>query len=104
MELLQIVRYDQGGFFIEHYDAGGIGNVSSRLYTFLIYLNNVEEGGETTFTKINEIIKPEKGSCVIFKSTINDIILNKSAHKAEIVKVGYKCICTKWVHSRKLIN
>lgn len=104
MEQLQIVRYEQGGFFVEHRDAGEVGQTSSRLYTFLIYLNNVEDGGETVFPKIDQIIKPIKGSCVIFKSKNNNVILDKSLHKANVVNVGFKCICTKWVHCCKLAN
>lgn len=104
MEALQLVRYEQGGFFIEHHDAGVTGQLSTRLYTFLIYLNDVEEGGETFFSTINQTVKPEKGSCVIFKSTKDNKILQKSLHKGNEVKVGYKCICTKWVHSEKVTD
>ena len=31
-----------------------------RLWTALCYLNDVEEGGETRFTKLNIAVKPKK--------------------------------------------
>ncbi|XP_066520242.1 transmembrane prolyl 4-hydroxylase [Hoplias malabaricus] len=66
-EPLQVVRYEQGGHYHAHHDSGPVypettcthtllaANTTSpfqtscRYITVLFYLNNVEEGGETTF-------------------------------------------------------
>ncbi|XP_055069353.2 transmembrane prolyl 4-hydroxylase [Misgurnus anguillicaudatus] len=66
-EPLQVVRYDKGGHYHAHHDSGPVypetacthtrlaANTTSpfqtscRYITVLFYLNNVEEGGETTF-------------------------------------------------------
>ena len=37
-----------------------------RKYTFLIYLNDIFEGGETDFPKVNVKVKPRKGAAVLF--------------------------------------
>lgn len=66
-EPLQVVRYEQGGHYHAHHDSGPVypetacthtrlaANTTSpfqtscRYITVLFYLNNVQEGGETTF-------------------------------------------------------
>ena len=57
----QILRYEVGQQFIPHYDfmdensAGfrdELGGYGQRIATFLIYLNDDYEGGETNFPKI----------------------------------------------------
>ena len=39
-----------------------------RIYTCLIYLNNVIEGGETYFTELDHYESPEEGKILIFKN------------------------------------
>jgi len=111
MEPLQIVSYGVGGFFKPHYDpcTGDDkfcermnGKSGKRHATVLIYLNDVEEGGETCFTKLKKCIKPKKGKAVIFYSTDNDDkIIDTSEHAAMPVKKGEKWVCNKWVHLKK---
>ena len=54
-EHLQLLRYEKGQFYREHHDQ--IAPIDSawgpRLYTFFMYLSDVEEGGATNFTKLN---------------------------------------------------
>jgi prolyl 4-hydroxylase len=76
LEEFQVVNYKPGGFYKPHYDAC-VGNKTRcermnkegpRYLTFLIYLNDNFEGGETIFPKINRSIKPKKGKAVIFQN------------------------------------
>ncbi len=39
--------------------------MSRRIFVFLLYLNNVEEGGETEFLYAGVKTKPKKGTLVI---------------------------------------
>jgi hypothetical protein len=41
----------------------------NRIITYLWYLNDVEEGGETDFPDINIKVKPETGKLVLFPAT-----------------------------------
>jgi prolyl 4-hydroxylase len=85
LENLQLVYYSVGGYFQPHYDVTKdtniITNVTSREYTFLIYLNDVEEGGETVFPHLNLEIKPKKGKGILFRTLDeNDNIILESLH------------------------
>ena len=54
LEPLQTVRYHSGEFYRPHHDfynACETWHNGNRHFTFLIYLNEVESGGETTFVR-----------------------------------------------------
>jgi hypothetical protein len=54
------------GFMKKHVDAN-ITCTSKRFLAFIIYLNTVDEGGETIFTKPIELkIKPKEGNILFF--------------------------------------
>ena len=82
-ENFQVVHYNPGQKFDHHYDTcpdpkkkecvkildehiSGI-----RRYTFFIYLNDVEKGGETDFKHAGFKVKPECGKGILWKNTIN---------------------------------
>lgn len=48
--MCQIVSYDVGGFYSEHYD-NKAGGVISRAATIIVYLQDTPEGGATYFPK-----------------------------------------------------
>ena len=109
MESLQFVKYDVSGYFKEHYDAEPDktknNNIKDRAHTFIVYLNDVEEGGETRFPKLNLNIKPKKGSAVYFKTLLpNSILLNKSLHQGMPIIRGEKYIINKWIHLNKFTS
>lgn len=55
------------GYHSWHYEnAGRNYNYADRLLTFIVYLNDVEEGGETEFLYYPARIKPKQGSLVLF--------------------------------------
>ena len=39
-----------------------------RAFTLLIYLNDVPDGGETVFTKLNVSVAPRKGAAVLWSA------------------------------------
>ncbi len=58
--------YPKGiGKFLPHADQSAGGNVT-RLFAFILYLNDVDEGGETEFPDFNYKCKPEEGKLLIF--------------------------------------
>jgi len=54
-----------GGFHNWHYENTGL-QVSARKLVIQLYLNTIEEGGETEFLYINKRIKAEQGRLLIF--------------------------------------
>ena len=54
-----------GGFHNWHYENTGL-QVSARKLVIQLYLNTIEEGGETEFLYFNKRIKAEQGRLIIF--------------------------------------
>jgi prolyl 4-hydroxylase len=109
LENLQLVYYSIGGYFQPHYDATKNTDmdtiVKSREYTLLIYLNDVEEGGETLFPYLNLEIKPKKGKGILFRTLDDDDrIIPESLHGGKPVIKGDKWICNKWIHNKIIHN
>lgn len=108
-EEMQIVKYDSSGFYKPHYDAcdsttqdycermnKGMG---PRYITFIMYLNDGFEGGETIFPNIDRKIVPEMGKAAIFYNVNKDgLLLEKSLHGGMNVINGEKWIANKWIH------
>ena len=93
---------DIGSFNIQKYNTGGhISSVHSertsvatlqRIFVFLTYLNDVEEGGATKFDHYNLEIIPEKGKTIIWPAEWTH------AHSGSIVTKGNKYVITGWMN------
>lgn len=66
-ELIRIKKYDNNDYdeFKMHVDVGDRES-SPRFLNLFCYLNDVEEGGETTFPNLGLSFKPKKGSLLMF--------------------------------------
>jgi len=97
-----IKEVEIGAFNIQKYEKGGhFGSVHSertslqsahRIFVFMTYLNNVEEGGCTTFDYFGIKVKPERGKTIIWPAEWTH------AHAGETVNSGNKYIVTGWMH------
>jgi len=107
-EALQIVHYDKGQEYTAHHDFGypdGTTDSPSRSINFCMYLNDVEEGGETSFprwrnaeTSASLDVKPEKGKAVIFYMVNPDGNLDDlTQHAANPVLKGEKWFANLWI-------
>ena len=56
------------GFYRAHVDSGNPSNID-RLLTILVYLNDVEEGGELEFPRLGLKYKAKEGRIIIFPSS-----------------------------------
>lgn len=71
--------------------------LGQRTWTFMIYLNDVEEGGETAFVNVGLVIPPKQGMAVLWNNLRPDGSGNyDTLHHGTPVKAGYKAIVTKW--------
>lgn len=112
-EDMQVVRYQEGGHYKEHYDCcrdeeqcedfwrlGG-----RRLFTVLVYLNGRDEvqvGGETAFPRLGLEIAPEKGKMIWFQNIRPDGTLEvDSLHAGKpVTKGSEKVACQIWIRQR----
>ncbi|OIW12430.1 hypothetical protein TanjilG_04179 [Lupinus angustifolius] len=120
-ESMQVLHYEHGQKYEPHFDyfhdkanqvMGG-----HRVATVLMYLSNVEKGGETIFPnsegKLSQpkddtwsecahkgyAVKPEKGDALLFFSLHLDATTDtKSLHGSCPVIEGEKWSATKWIH------
>ena len=88
----QIQRYIKNeGFYIYHNDFL-TDKEKYRILTFLFYLNDVEEGGETEFFYGRIKIKPKAGKCILFPASWT------FPHRAITPLSNDKIIVTGWLH------
>jgi prolyl 4-hydroxylase len=105
-EAIQAQRYDVGEQFKPHWDfftpsgtdyqrfAGVRGN---RTWTFMVYLNDGMEGGDTRFTEIGYAVTPKAGMALLWSNLHPDGSPNLATkHCGEPVTRGHKVIITKW--------
>lgn len=84
--------YFDGDAFVNHCLSSG-----QRTWTFMIYLNDVEEGGDTEFRNLDVKIKPVKGTAVVWKNSDGQGTENPSSHHCGThVTKGKKIVITKW--------
>jgi len=106
-EVIQGQYYEIGQQFKAHTDyfepneiAKYGGQMGQRTYTVMIYLNDVEEGGETAFVNVDKEFKPKQGMAVMWNSLKPDGSTNSnSMHFAKPIIKGYKAVITKWFRS-----
>lgn len=73
-----------------------------RSWTAMAYLNDVEEGGITEFTRIGVSIPPQRGALLVWNNMAPDGTPNwDTMHAATPVTRGVKYVITKWYRSRR---
>lgn len=102
-ESLQILHYEAGEHYQPHVDYfNAANNGNNRISTLVIYLNDVEEGGETCFPSLRFAVTPIKGSAVYFEYFYNDPELNElTLHGGNPVVAGEKWVATQWMRRQQ---
>jgi prolyl 4-hydroxylase len=73
------------------------GSRGQRTWTFMLYLNEVLEGGETEFSRLGMTVTPKTGMAVIWNSLNPDGSVNANTlHWGKPVVRGEKFVITKW--------
>ena len=70
------------------------------MLTVFLYLNDVEEGGETKFNRLDKVVTPKRGRAVIWPSVQNmdpHTIDPRTSHEAMPVIKGIKYGANAWV-------
>jgi prolyl 4-hydroxylase len=102
-ELIQIQHYLQGNEFKLHHDffdsksSKEIEKKGNRTWTFMVFLNDVEKGGETFFKTINVKFQPKQGMALLWNNLHENGLPNHNTlHAGLPVIAGEKYIITKW--------
>ena len=91
VENVKIQKYSVGdGYHLWHNECMS-GELSKRFLTFLVYLNDVNEGGETEFLYYPKRIKAEQGKALLFPGHFTH------THRGNPVISNQKYIITGWV-------
>lgn len=110
-EGFQILHYGIGAEYREHFDyfpptdpgsAPHLAMAGQRVSTLVMYLNDVDEGGETFFPDVGLAVTPSKGGAAYFRyfnrlGQVDPLTLHGGA---PVVK-GEKWIMTKWMRERE---
>ena len=97
-ELPQVAHYSGGEYFKAHEDGFPIAVAADKGYqrraTILVYLNDVDEGGETRFEHLGIEVAPKKGKALVFfPSSAACMPDARTLHTATPAKEGHE----KWV-------
>lgn len=107
-EGLQVLRYVPGTEYKPHYDyfdpdqpgtATLLRRGGQRVGTVVIYLNEPERGGATTFPDAGLDVAPQRGNAVFF-SYARPHPGTRTLHGGAPVLAGEKWIATKWLRER----
>lgn len=96
-ESLTVLRYARGQEYRRHLDTIA-GAANQRIATFIIYLNEGFEGGETHFPLLNIQVRPRVGDAIRFDTVQADGMPDQRlVHTGQPVRNGVKWIATRWM-------
>ncbi len=102
---LQILNYKPGQEYKAHFDFFAPTSRAAsnpRISTLVMYLNDVEQGGETYFPELRLSVSPQKGMAVYFEYFYDDHALNElTLHGGAPVIVGDKWAATQWMRRKQ---
>lgn len=112
-EGLQVLNYKPGQFYNPHFDffdpdlrgsAVAMEKGGQRVATCLMYLCDVEAGGETHFPEVDIKVPPRKGDAVLFYNVqVDGQVDRQTLHASLPVISGEKWVSTKWIRERAYI-
>jgi prolyl 4-hydroxylase len=113
-ESLQVVHYAEAQEYKPHFDAYDMttekgrqrtARGGQRIVTTLMYLNDVEAGGATTFPELGLDVEPRPGRMVIFHDVADPGLQDMTRHPRSLhggapVRSGQKWACNLWFRAR----
>lgn len=104
-EPLNILKYMPGQQYKPHHDGTGTDNVSVRVLTALIWLNDQFEGGETDFPKIKVRVRGGVGDMLVFKNIRdNGAFDERMIHAGLPVTQGVKWMASRWIRTEPYLK
>lgn len=112
-EPLSIIKYQLGQQYEPHHDCFSdetlkdhAPEAGNRVATALLYLTDVQDGGLTTFPKMDITIPPKRNRCIFFSLTHTgtDQSLDLALHGSEPVIRGEKMAINLWFRQKVYDN
>jgi hypothetical protein len=110
MELTKVLHYDVGEHFAPHFDfidpatpglASEVASRGQRLATFLLYLNDDYEGGETDFPTIDLHHRGRRGDALLFANVdLAGKPDRRTLHAGLAPTKGRKWLLSQWIRDR----
>ncbi|XP_039265616.2 uncharacterized protein LOC120341207 [Styela clava] len=96
----QVTSYPEGVGYKGHHDCTvDSPDKRDRFATILVYLQDVEDGGETEFPDLGVKVRPKKGRALLWNNMGSDGNCDlHSFHKAAMVTKGRKYILQRWYY------
>jgi hypothetical protein len=111
-EAITVLHYDVGEEITEHYDfidpnlpsyAQEIVRQGDRVVTFLVYLNDDYQGGETAFPRIDVSHKGSRGEGLFFVNAEHGRADTRTLHAGRTPLGGEKWIVSQFVRDRAVL-
>ena len=109
MEIPKLLHYTPGETFARHFDyldpqnpayAQELAARGQRVQTFLVYLNDDYNGGETSFPLLEFAHRGNKGSAFLFSNIdSHGQPHEKTMHVGEAPTKGEKWVFSQWIRS-----
>jgi prolyl 4-hydroxylase len=113
-EMLQGQRYTPGQEFKPHIDwfpqnspgwAAECDNGGQRAFTAMVYLNDVTDGGETDFPRLDLAVTPRQGVLLVWNNADRDGVPNPfTIHAGNPIGSGTKYVVTRWYRCRPTLQ
>ena len=102
-EHFQFLKYERDQYYKSHHDQNAALDSAwgPRIFTFFIYLSDVESGGHTYFNRLSIRVPPKKGAAILWPSVMdNDPYKTdyRTFHEAMPVIRGTKFAINIWFH------
>jgi prolyl 4-hydroxylase len=103
-EPLQVLRYEPGEQYHQHSDAlPAVPPHQQRVLTFLVYLDDDYEGGETSFPLAGLNVRGRTGDGLLFRNASADGMPDpRSVHAGLPVTRGVKHLASRWIRAAPL--
>ena len=104
-EPLQVLRYAPGEQYRPHLDAlPGVAAAQQRVLTFLVYLNEGYDGGETDFPRLGVRFRGRAGDALMFRNASADGRADeRMIHAGLPVGRGVKHLASRWIRAAPLV-
>jgi prolyl 4-hydroxylase len=93
-EPFELVHYNVGEFDAKLFD---VKPGCQRTHSVIVYLCDVQRGGETFFPFMNRSIAPKEGKLIVWNNMHDGQVLRAALHESRAVEAGEKWVLVTWV-------